>query len=102
MAPNDLRTLSLRTFKTTLGCGIVGSLLGLGLPNPGYADPASVLPRVLATAVLSLLLVAVVTNFVSLVTGALAWARGGGRCAWIVVCAILLLVPIAALALIFS
>lgn len=101
MAPDRLRALSLRTFKATIVCGIIGILIVLGLPQPGFAGSASATARIFALSGLALLIIAMAANVVSLVTGALAWRQGAGRCPWIVFCAIVLLIPVVFAGLIY-
>jgi hypothetical protein len=93
MTPDSLRTLSLRTFKATIYCGVAGIVVLIGAPNPSFREAADPAIRIIAYAGFALLAVAALTNFVSLVSGAVAWARGAQRCPWIVVSALVLLVP---------
>lgn len=98
MAPNELRTLSWRTFKLTVIGLIAGLIIGMGMPaNPsfkGYADPVHVWLVRLQLLVLG---VSQVANLISLASGAVAWRKGGKHCAWIILSAILLLVFLAVL-----
>ena len=95
MAPEKLRQLSLRTFKATVYCGIAGFVVILAIPNPGFKSAASLAARIIAISGFSLVGIALLTNLVSLVSGAVAWTRGAGQCSWIILSAILLLIPVA-------
>lgn len=94
MMPDKLRALSWQTFKATMVCGGVGILLIISIPNPGFKDTSDLAVRILATSGFGLVGIAMLTNFVSLVSGTVAWIRGTRHCGWIVICAILLLIPL--------
>ena len=94
MTPDKLRTLSWRTFKATIVCGVIGILLVISIPNPSYRDTADLAVRILATLGFGVVGIAMLTNLVSLVSGAVAWIKGTRHCGWILICAILLLIPV--------
>ena len=95
MTPDNLRTLSWRAFKATFVCGVLGVLLLLAAPNPGFAASQSTAARVIAMLGFGLIGLALLANLVSLVMGAMAWKQGAGRCYWIIFCALLVLTPVA-------
>lgn len=79
---------------TTIG-GVVGVLLLLAAPNPGFEASEGTAARVIALLGFALVGMALLANLVSLVAGAMAWTQGAGRSYWIIFCALLLLVPVA-------
>jgi len=84
-----------RNFETgSIYFGVAGILIIIAMPNPGFADPSSLTVRIPAYLGFSLYLVAMVTNIISLVTGAIAWAKGSKHCVWIVVSLLILLFPL--------
>ena len=95
MTPDRLRTLSLRTFKATVYCAIAGIMVLIAVPNPGSGAAATSAARIVAQCAFGLLGIAFFANLVSLVTGAIAWAKGAPRCPWIFVSALVILVPFA-------
>jgi hypothetical protein len=97
MTPDNLRKLSWQTFKATIICGVIGALLVVAIPKPGFADASDILVRILAISAFGLVVIAVLADIVSLISGAVAWAKGSKSCAWIFICAILLLIPISVL-----
>ena len=50
--------------------------------------------RVIAIGSFGLLGIALITNVVSLITGIVAWTKGGGRCPWILASALVLAAPL--------
>ena len=95
MTPDKLRTLSRRTFKATIYSGVGGIFLAVaGIPSVGSGNTTIL---VIFISGFSLLGIAMLCNIVSLVSGAIAWRKGAGRCGWIVISALLLLIPVALL-----
>lgn len=94
MAPDGLRRLSLRMFQATVLCAIVGIVVILAVPSPGFRAAVGPAARFIAMGGLALLGVAALANLVSLVTGAIAWTKGAQRCPWIFVCALALVAPV--------
>jgi hypothetical protein len=93
MTPEKLRTLSWRAFKTFIYCGVAGMILLIAVPNPGYRSAADPVVRILATSAFGLVGIAMLANLIALVSGTIAWFRGGGRCYWVLFCGMVLLVP---------
>jgi len=93
MTPDGLRALSLRTFKATVYCAIVGIAVVIAIPNSTYRASTDPVVRIIGMSGLALLGVAAVTNLVSLLSGAVAWIKGARRCPWIFASALVLLVP---------
>lgn len=69
MTPDQLRTWSLRTFKATIYFAVAGVIIIIALPNPAFADSAGLAVKVTAWAGLACLVIAMISNIVSLVTG---------------------------------
>jgi len=95
MTADGIRTLSLRTFKATVYCAIVGIVLVIAVPNSTYRASTDPIVRIIGTLGLGLLAIALIANAVSLVSGAIAWIKGSRRCPWIFACALVFLVPAA-------
>jgi hypothetical protein len=94
MNAENLRKLSWWAFKATFICALVGILTVIAVPNPSYRDTADLTVRIIAISGFSLIGVAVIANFVSLVSGVIAWIKGPEHCRWIIINGILLLIPI--------
>ena len=94
MTREKLRTLSWWAFKATIYCGVVGILLVIAIPNPSFRGSAELTARVVATTAFGLVGIAMLANLISLVSGALAWINGAGRCYWIIFCGILFFIPV--------
>jgi hypothetical protein len=86
MTPENLRKLSWRMFMATFFCGIAGIVVIIAVPNSSYRDSTDLAVRVIGYTGL--------TNFISLVTGVIAWFKGTKHCGWIAISAILLFAPI--------
>jgi hypothetical protein len=95
MIPEKLRTWSLRSFKMTIYFAVAGIIIIITLPNPAFADTARLAVKITAWTGFSFILIAIVTNIVSLVTGAIAWFKGSKHCAWIIISLAILLFPVA-------
>lgn len=95
MTPENLRKLSWRMFVTTFFCGASGILLVVAIPNPGFRDASGLASHILATTAFGLVGIAMIANFVSLVSGAIAWVKGTKHCGWIIISTILFLTPLA-------
>ena len=95
MNPDNLRKLSWRLFMATFICGIIGILLVIVVPNPSYRNASDLAVHILATTGFGLVGFAMITNLVSLVSGAIAWFKGTRHCGWIIVSAIIFLIPLA-------
>jgi hypothetical protein len=93
MTPDGLRTLSLRTFKATVSCIVVGIVVVIAIPNSTYRASTDSIIRIIGMLGLGLLVIALLTNFVSLLTGAVGRMKGAKRCPWIIACALVYLVP---------
>lgn len=93
MTPDRLRTLSLRTFKATVYCAILGIVVVIAIPNSTYRATTDPVVRIIGIVGPILLGIAALTNLVSLLTGAVAWMKGTGHCPWILVGALVFLVP---------
>lgn len=93
MTPDQLRTLSLRTFKATIYFAIAGIIIIIALPNPAFADTARLAVKITAWTGLTCLVIALISNIISLVTGSMAWFRGSKQCAWIIVSLAIVLFP---------
>jgi hypothetical protein len=93
MTPDSIRILSLRTFKATVYCVIVGILMIIAIPNPGFPSANGPSVRIIGISGLALLGIGAIVNLVSLVSGAIAWMKGARRCPWIFLSALVFLVP---------
>lgn len=94
MTPDGIRTLSLRTFKATVYCAIVGIVVVIAVPNSTYRASEDPVVQIIGTLGLALLAIALITNAVSLISGAIAWVKGSRRCPWIFACALVFLAPL--------
>jgi uncharacterized membrane protein YtjA (UPF0391 family) len=95
MPPDRLRARSLTAFKAMLASGLLGVVMLIGLPSPGYAGASDTVAQVFAAVAVVLLVVALIASLVSLADGIMAWQGGARPCPWIVVCGLLLVVPAA-------
>jgi hypothetical protein len=95
MSPIQLRARSFWSFKLMLFSGVIGLLLLIGMPSPGFRGAADPIAGVLAVVALFLLVLSLIANLISLTNGMLAWKNGAGFCPWIIICGLLLVVPIA-------
>jgi len=95
MTPEKLRMLSLRTFKATIYFAVAGIVIIIALPNPAFADTARLAVKVTAWVGLTCLVLALISNIVSLVAGSIAWFKGSKHCAWIIVSLAVVLFPLA-------
>lgn len=94
MTPENLRKLSWRMFLATFFCGIAGIVVIIAVPNSSYRDSTDLAVRVIGYTGLGLIGITYLTNFISLVTGVIAWFKGTKHCGWIAISAILLFAPI--------
>jgi uncharacterized membrane protein len=81
-------------FKAAIYCGLAGILLVIAIPNPSFRGSDDLSARVVATTAFGLVGIAMLANPISLVSGALAWANGAGRCSWIIFSGIVFLIPV--------
>ena len=82
-------------FIATFFCGIAGIAVIIAVPNPGFKDSSDLAVSVIAYTGISLIGITFLTNFIALISGAIAWFKGTKHCGWIVINAILLFAPIA-------
>jgi MFS family permease len=97
MSPDNLRKLSWKTFVAMFGLGVLGAVVLVAVPDPGYKSHGGNLGRFIAISGLALIGLAVLANIISQASGFLAWRRGARFCGWIIICALLLYVPAAVL-----
>jgi len=71
----------------------------IAVPNSSYRDTTDIAVRIIGTSGFGLIGVAILANLFSFVTGAIAWFNGAGRCQWIIVSGIVMLIPIVLLVL---
>ena len=95
MAPEELRKLSLRSFKTAVYSGIAGAIIIIAIPHLGYRAGAHGAFLIIAAFGIGLLWMLLLGSLFSLVSGGLAWMRGARQCSWIIPCAMILLTPLA-------
>jgi len=81
-------------FVATFFCGLAGIVIIIAVPNTSYRDSSDLAVRIIGYAGLGLILVTYLTNFISFITGVIAWFKGTKHCGWIIFSAILLFAPI--------
>lgn len=101
MAPEKLRSLSLSLFKIAVYCGITGILIIVAIPNASYRGETGVVVHIIAFLGLGLVGIMLVSCVVSLISGSIAWIKGKRHCGWIIICAMLLMVPLGLSVVIF-
>lgn len=93
MAPEKLRNLSLRLFKTAVYCGITGIIIIAAIPNASYRGESGAIVHIIAFLGLGLVGIMFLSCMVSMISGGMAWSRGTKHCSWIFVCALVLFGP---------
>ena len=94
MAPEDLRKLSMRSFKTAVYSGIAGIIIIVAIPHLGYGAGGYGAFRIIVALGIGLLWVLLLGSLLSLVSGGLAWMRGARQCSWIIPSALIVLTPL--------
>ena len=94
MTPENLRKLSWWMFVATFFCGLVGIAVVIAVPNASYRDSSDLAAKIIGYTGLGLIVVTYLTNFISFITGVIAWFKGTQHCGWVILSAILLFAPI--------